>query len=297
MLSTIVNIQPKDSGSGGGETRETVVYRLADDMLSKLPSDYNPFEVRDRLDKMGALKPLHIFLKQEIDRMQRVITVVRSTLCDLKLAIEGTIIMSENLRDALDNMYDARIPNTWKKISWESATLGFWFTDLLDRNAQFHSWLYEGRPVCYWMTGFFNPQGFLTAMRQEITRMHKGWALDAVILSNEITKNMKEDVTAPPSEGVYVYGLYLDGAGWDRRNAKLIEPQAKVLYTMLPVAYIYAVSINQPEKSKGSPPYECPVYKKPKRTDLNYIFPLALKTSKDPDHWIMRGVALLCDIK
>ena len=48
--------------------------------------------------------------------MQRVIAVVRSTLKDLKLAIDGTIIMSENLRDALDNMYDARIPNAWLKV-------------------------------------------------------------------------------------------------------------------------------------------------------------------------------------
>jgi dynein heavy chain len=45
MLATIVNIQPKDAGSGGGETRETIVYRLADDMLEKLPKDYVPFEV------------------------------------------------------------------------------------------------------------------------------------------------------------------------------------------------------------------------------------------------------------
>ena len=41
----MLNIQPKDSGGGGGETREAVVYRQADEMLDKLPGDYIPFEV------------------------------------------------------------------------------------------------------------------------------------------------------------------------------------------------------------------------------------------------------------
>ena len=66
---------------------------------------------------MGHLQPVNIFLRQEIDRMQKVISLVRLTLLDLKLAIDGTIIMSENLRDALDNMYDARVPNNWKKVT------------------------------------------------------------------------------------------------------------------------------------------------------------------------------------
>ena len=155
VLDTIMSIQPKDSAGGSGETRETIVYRLADDMLSKLPEDYLPHEVyvlppggcqlglvalcgwvwrleysgkpadmpinglrywqimdpgcapmwrlcslsvlqvKERLCKMGGLQPLNILLHQEINCMRKVITTIRNTLTDLKLAIEGTIIMNE----------------------------------------------------------------------------------------------------------------------------------------------------------------------------------------------------------
>uniref|UniRef100_A0A8C6ZRG5 Dynein heavy chain 5, axonemal n=1 Tax=Nothoprocta perdicaria TaxID=30464 RepID=A0A8C6ZRG5_NOTPE len=226
VLDIVLSIQPKDSSGGGGETREAVVARLADDMLEKLPADYVPFE------SMGPFQPMNIFLRQEIDQMQRVITLVRSTLTDLKLAIDGTIIMNENLRDALDCMYDGRIPASWKKVG-------------------------------------------------EITRANKGWALDSVALCNEVTKWMKEDVTKPPVEGVYVYGLYLEGAGWDRRNMRLVESKPKVLFEMMPVIRIYAEN-----NSKCLTRRECSFHR------INATF-----CSTPPEHWILRGVALLCDVK
>uniref|UniRef100_A0A8B9EBA4 Dynein axonemal heavy chain 5 n=1 Tax=Anser cygnoides TaxID=8845 RepID=A0A8B9EBA4_ANSCY len=293
VLDIILCIQPKDSSGGGGETREAVVARLADDMLEKLPDDYVPFEVKEKLKNMGPFQPMNIFLRQEIEQIQRVISLVRSTLTDLKLAIDGTIVMSENLRDALDCMYNGRIPASWTKASWASSTLGFWFTELLERNHQFYSWIFERRPNCFWMTGFFNPQGFLTAMRQEITRANKGWALDSVVLCNEVTKWMKDDITSPPLEGVYVYGLYLEGASWDRRNMRLTESKPKVLFEMMPVIRIYAEN----NTSKDPRLYSCPVYKKTVRTDLNYIAAMDLRTLQPPEHWVLRGVALLCDVK
>lgn len=45
VLDTIVNIQPKDAGGSTGETRESVVFRQASEMLDKLPEDYIPHEV------------------------------------------------------------------------------------------------------------------------------------------------------------------------------------------------------------------------------------------------------------
>ena len=49
VLQTILSIQPKDSSGGGGETRESVVFQQASNMLDKLPPDYIPHEVRCRV--------------------------------------------------------------------------------------------------------------------------------------------------------------------------------------------------------------------------------------------------------
>ena len=93
----------------------------------------------------------------------------------------------------------------------------------------------------------------------------------------------------------------------------------KVLYEQMPVIYIYAINTTAGKDSKL---YECPIYRKPGRTELNYIGSigthlLILKSPKElhrfksssslplpdfesdigPRHWVMRGVALLCDIK
>lgn len=130
-------------------------------------------------------------------------------------------------------------------------------------------------------------------MRQEVTRAHKGWALDQVTIHNEVTKLSLEGCSKPPKEGVYVHGLFLDGAGWDLHKSILRESFNKVLFTELPVVHIYAINSTAP---KDAALYQCPVYKKPKRTDLNFITPLWLKTTQKPEHWTLRGVALLCDI-
>eukprot|EP00743_Colponemidia_sp_Colp-15_P005816 GILK01006251.1.p1 GENE.GILK01006251.1~~GILK01006251.1.p1 ORF type:complete len:1675 (+),score=351.95 GILK01006251.1:567-5027(+) len=290
VLSVILSIQPKESGGSGGETREDAVLRIVVDLLSKLPKDFDKIYVAAQIRQQGGFLPLNIFLKQEIDRMQAVIALLRKSLSDLKLAIAGTIIMSETLAGILNALYDARVPKVWEALSWPSKTLGFWFADVIKRSEQYTSWLDEGRPKVFWLAGFFNPQGFLTAMRQETTRANKGWSLDSVIINTEVTKYEKDDVKNRPEDGVYIYGLFLDGAAWDKKNMKLIEAPPKVLNWSLPVVHVTAINTLK----KMAELYPCPVYRTPQRTDLNYIFSVTLPSNKTPSHWTLRGVALLC---
>ena len=66
------NLSSIDSSGGSGESRETVVARLASDMLDRLPAAYDQFEVLNALRNAGLLNSMVIFLRQEMDRMRKV---------------------------------------------------------------------------------------------------------------------------------------------------------------------------------------------------------------------------------
>ncbi|KAG9395874.1 Dynein heavy chain and region D6 of dynein motor [Carpediemonas membranifera] len=292
IIEKIIMIQPKDVGGGGGETREEAVMRIAGEILSKLPADYDIHVTRDHIKRQGGYTiPLNVFLGQEIDKLQVLLGTMRQTLVDLRLAIQGTIIMSAPLQASLDALFDARVPPHWLKLSWPSATLGFWLADMLKRCEQNSTWLETGRPKAYWLAGFYNPQGFLTAVRQEITRAHQGWALDSVVINTTVLRT--EDHTAihaGPQEGVYIYGLSLDGAGWSKKTSSLVDAPPKVLSVPLPILHVSAQ--NTPLQGTGRM-YRCPVYTLPSRCDINFVFDVYLPTSDPPIKWILRGAALL----
>jgi len=42
-------------------------------------------------------------------------------------------------------------------------------------------------------------------MRQEVTRAHKGWSLDSVMLHNDVTKWAREDINNPPAVSPLLY--------------------------------------------------------------------------------------------
>merc|ERR1711935_872119 len=93
-----------------------------------------------------------------------------------------------------------------------------WFTSLLERNTQLTTWLKSERPKTFSLAGFFNPQGFLTAMKQEVVRLNKAkgaggkgntdsldkWSMELVDYScsvlNERQQREMENVREAPGE-------------------------------------------------------------------------------------------------
>lgn len=53
-----------------------------------------------------------------------------------------------------------------------------------------------------------------------------------------------------PENGVYVKNLYLEGAGWDKKNTMLIEPQPMQLVCPMPLIHFKPVEQTK-KRSKG----------------------------------------------
>ena len=315
LFNTLGETQPKGGGGGGeGMSREDVVLEKAGDLLGRMPEQYVEEEYKVKINKLGGLTiPLNIFLYQEIQRLQNVLSKVSFMLQQLKLAINGEVVMTETLQQCLDAMFDAKVPRTWiftvagDEFSWILSTLGLWFSSLLMRDDQDRSWLLGGRPYTYWLTGFFNPQGMLTAMKQEVCRKHQKdavkWALDDITYHTEVTHYEKVDsVKSNPAEGCYIHGLFLEGAAWSKDQQMIVESEPKVLYVPLPVllvtAYLKPDEMKSRKDSYGAQgPYDCPCYKYRTRTDRFYIFLVTLKCTaeKNPAFWTLRAAALLCN--
>ena len=242
LLDTIVATQPKQTGGvAGAKTREETVSDKCEELMLTVPDDYLEDEYEERIGVMGGFSvPLNIFLYQEVQRLQAAIQKVRDMLGIVMQAIRGEVVVTAEIMDSINAIYDARVPKAWlyspagDELSWLAPNLGIWYSGLITRDTQYRTWLASGRPTSFWMTGFFNPQGFLTAVQQEITRAHKAenWALDSVVMHADVTDIPNADVCrGSPKEGVYVHGLYMDGAAWHSHDSTIVESEPKKLFS------------------------------------------------------------------
>ena len=68
--------------------------------------------------------------------------------------------MSAELDATYYSMLNNQVPKLWDKLAYPSLKpLASWIADLADRVAFMLEWLTNGNPTCYWISGFFFPQG------------------------------------------------------------------------------------------------------------------------------------------
>lgn len=202
---------------------------------------------------------LNTVLQQEILRFQRLLSVVRSSLINIGKAIKGEVVMSPELEQVGNALFDNRTPPVWMARSYPSMKpLASYVVDLLERLKFIQTWIDESAPANMWISGFFFTQSFLTGLKQNFARKYV-IAIDQVDFDFEVCDDeTKYDMTKTAPDGAFVWGLYLEGCRWDSEQHVLAESTPKVLFSKMPNIWL------KPTKRSDIPDshrYMTPVYK------------------------------------
>ncbi|XP_030610318.1 dynein axonemal heavy chain 9 isoform X3 [Archocentrus centrarchus] len=292
LFRTVLEMQPRDGGvgEGGGMTREEKVHAVLEEILEKLPEEFNMAEL---LGKAEERTPYQVVALQECERMNLLTQEIRSSLCELSLGLKGELTMTSDMENLQNAVFLDTVPESWTKRAYPSMCgLALWFTDLLARIRELEAWSADFiLPSVVWLAGFFNPQSFLTAIMQAIARRNE-WPLDSMCLQCDVTKKNREDFSSPPREGAYIHGLYMEGARWDTQTGMIVDARLKELTPAMPVMFIRAIPVDKQDNRNA---YQCPVYKTHQRGPT-YVWTFNLKTKENPSKWTLAGVALLLQI-
>ena len=300
LFNAVSNLSPKGGGGGeGGLTLSEKVKLILDDILERLPEQFNMVEIMERIDDVTPYTG--VFL-QESERMNELLYDMRISLQQLDSGIKGDLSITEPMEIMMNCLAASSQPPTWKKNAWASRdALAGWFGNLLQRHAQLLSWTGDlAQPKVTWISGLFNSQAFVTAVMQ-VTSRKNDWALDKLVTIVDVTKKLTpEEQESTSRDGAYIYGLFMEGARWDVATGCLEDAYMKELYPKMPVIQMRAI-LAEKEDTRGV--YLCPVYKQTERATpgfdtpgSGFLFMIQLKTKQPPQKWCMAGVACLAAI-
>ncbi|XP_075210990.1 dynein heavy chain at 93AB [Lycorma delicatula] len=292
LFRTVFEMQPREAGSSGGATvtREDKVKQIVDEILEKLPEEFNMTEI---MGKVEERTPYVIVAFQECQRMNHLTGEMKRSLKELDLGLKGELTITSDMEDLENALFLDQVPGIWTQRAYPSLLgLTSWFADLLLRLRELETWSTDFvLPSSVWLAGFFNPQSFLTAIMQ-ITARKNELPLDKMCLQCDVTKKQKEESTSAPREGAYVHGLFMEGARWDVLQGVILDSKLKDLFPPMPVINIRAITQDKLDMRNM---YECPVYKTRTRGPT-YVWTFNLKSKDKPAKWTLAGVALLLQI-
>merc|ERR1711988_843880 len=303
LMHTILMLQPRDAGGGGGKSSDEIVLELCAHMADQVPDLLNEDDAGDTtfvIQENGLLPSLAIVLQQEMIKFNRLLNRMNSSLVDIKKAINGFIVMSSDLDAMYTSCMNNQLPDIWDKVSFATLkTLASWLKDVIFRIDFLRNWLHNGQPVCFSLPVFFFPQGFMTGALQTYARKYQQ-AIDTLNFKFHIHDGEPADVKESPEDGIICYGLYMEGARWDRDKRLMAESIPGEMYEELPPIHFEPAVRHKPAETD----YQCPLYKTSERKGVlsttgmstNYVVSVEFPTDADPGKWVMSGVACLCNL-
>lgn len=301
LLSNILSIQPRAS-AGSGKSREAVIAEITLNIEQNIPRKFDLEEVSMQYPTQYN-ESMNTVLNQEVGKYQRLLEIMEKSLAEIQKALAGRIVMSEELEHMANSLYNNQVPKMWANKGFLSLKpLSSWFQDLQERITFLSSWIVNGTPKVFWVSGFFFPQAFFTGTLQNYARKHV-IAIDRLGFNFRVLDNLNlEDIKDKPQDGCYVYGLWLEGARWDKINHQLAPSNPKELYTPMPIIHFVPVC-DRVEPETGV--YVCPVYKVLSRAgtlsttghSTNFVLYVELPTNVSQNVWTKAGVAMFLALR